>query len=366
MIRRRHKKTQSLQSKPKKLNTEEALGEQTFLEHVHEVRKRVFWITLVLIVASAIGFQFKDQLISTIMLPLDGQKLIYLTPGGGFSFIFAICLYFGLLFTIPMVVYQLFRFLQPMIGKTSRKFVAGFLFTSTLLAAAGALFGYFVTIPAALGFLSTFAGDAVTPSLTAESYLNFVVTYIVGLALIFQLPLLLFIFDHIRPFPPGMLKNLQRPVIVGATIVAALITPTPDAVNMAVVGLPIVFVYEVGATAVFVRRHSQHKHEVVSQSQKQKGITGEPLTEIIQELEQRSVQKTAVQVHVVAPSASVAKPIPQPSHRKVVDGFGIKRRQVQTRTMDSIRAVPSRQIVPPSRQTRSSRPLRSVDGLSMV
>lgn len=355
--------------KQKKLSSNDQSNELTFLEHIHEVRKRVFWIALVLVVASAIGFQFKDHLISVVMMPLHGEKLIYLTPGGGFSFIFTLCLYFGILFTIPVVIYQIFRFLQPIIGKTSRKFIAGFLMTSVLLAAAGALFGYFVTIPAALTFLSAFAGSAVTPSLTADSYLNFVVTYIVGLALIFQLPLLLFIVDHIRPFPPGMLTTLQRPVIVGATILAAFITPTPDAFNMAVVGLPIVFVYEVGATAVFVRRHGRRNNATTSVSlqQKSEDLADEPLTEIIQELQQQPtpmvVQEAAVQKPVSPAITPVAAPVQSRApQRRVVDGFTVRQRQTPVRTLEPARPLVQRTVVPVAR-TQSNRPLRSIDGM---
>ncbi len=193
------------------------------------------------------------------MAPLHGQKLVYLTPGGGFSFIFTLCIYFGVLFTIPVIIYQVYRFVQPLLKSASRRLLIAFMFISVLLASGGAAFGYFVTIPAALDFLATFAGDAVTPSLTAESYLNFVVAYVLGLALLFQLPLLLFIFDHVKPFPPGSLLSTQRFVIIGATIVAAIITPTPDAFNMAIVAVPIIAIYQVGVIAVFVRHASANR-----------------------------------------------------------------------------------------------------------
>lgn len=178
---------------------------------------------------------------------------MYLTPGGGFSFIFTVCLYFGALLTIPVVIYHIYRFLQPVLGKTSRRLVAGIIFTSILLAASGVLFGYFVAVPAAIEFLSTFAGEAVTPNLTAESYLNFVVAYMVGLAALFQLPLLLYIFDYVKPFPPGSLWASQRFVIVGSFIAAAIITPTPDVVNQLIIAVPIIVMYQLGVAAVAMR-----------------------------------------------------------------------------------------------------------------
>ena len=226
----------------------------TFLEHLRELRKRVFWVVLMLVLMTVVGLEIKDWLIEIVVAPLRGQQLIYLTPGGGFNFIFTLSLYFGALLTIPIGVLQLFKFLQPLLPQTSRKFMAILIGTSTLLAAAGAVLAYFLAIPAALGFLDGFTGDSIVPSLTAESYLNFVVVYIVGLALLFQLPLLLFLYDHIRPIPPGSLARSQRYGIVAATILAALVTPSPDLTSYAIVLIPILGVYEFGVLTVFLRR----------------------------------------------------------------------------------------------------------------
>lgn len=262
MTRLQLKKTRS-QTQQKNQNnpsTQSSPVEQlTFIEHIYELRTRLFWIVSALIITSAIGFQYKDILVDFIVAPLHGEKLIYLTPGGGFSFIFTVCLYFGALVTIPVIVYHIYRFLQPVLGRTSKKFIISLVLLSTTLAAAGAIFGYMVAIPAAISFLTTFAGDAVTPSLTAESYLGFVVAYLLGLAALFQLPLLLFIFDHVRPFPPGALLSSQRFVIVGAAIAAALITPTPDVINQMIVAGPIIAIYQLGALAVYIRRRREYR-----------------------------------------------------------------------------------------------------------
>lgn len=254
-LKQQNHKTQKKRNQPE---------EQTFLEHFYELRKRLFWVVTTLVVASAAGFQFKDQLIAAVMAPLHGEKLVYLTPAGGFSFIFTLSIYFGALLTIPILIYHIYRFLQPLFVSTSRRFIVTFISLSILLAAAGAAFGYFVTIPAAINFLANFAGDAVTPNLTAESYLNFVVAYILGLAALFQLPLLLYLADHIRPIPPKALWSTQRFVIVGATILAAIITPTPDALNMMIVAVPIIAVYELGAIAVAVTHRIQMRHAAKS------------------------------------------------------------------------------------------------------
>lgn len=376
-------KQQKLKKKQNLSSKTDSPAELTFIEHVYELRKRLFWVVLIIVLGSAIGFQYKDFLITAVMAPLHGEKLIYLTPGGGFSFIFTLSLYFGVLLAIPFTVYHLYRFLQPILGATSRRFVPIFMILSTLLAAAGALFGYFVTIPAALNFLATFAGDTVIPSLTAESYLSFVVTYVLGLALIFQLPLLIFIFDHVHPFPPGTLSSTQRFVIIGATVLAAIITPTPDAVNMAIVAVPVIVVYQFGAFAVFIRRHKRRKapvietvastplHDALEQAFLEDSVAkqaskpalvsetvelvenpaAEPLTASLQQTVELEFEPE------VTPQVARQMPVtPAPQPRRSVDGF-MRPGQPATLTVP-----PRRQAQPIMPQRQPSRQTRSIDG----
>lgn len=352
---------QQKQKKQKKLNhTTDTPAELTFIEHIYELRKRLFWVVFIIIVGSAAGFQFKDFLIGTIMAPLHGEKLVYLTPGGGFSFIFTLSIYFGALLAIPFAVYHLYRFLQPILGVASRRVVALFMVLSTLLAASGALFGYYVTIPAALNFLTSFAGDAVSANLTADSYLNFVVSYILGLAVIFQLPLLVFIFDHIHPFPPGTLSSTQRFVIIGATILAAVITPTPDAVNMAIVAVPVVAVYQLGAMAVFIRRHNRSRKrsaaevkQVITQVQEPEAVPS--LLKTVEALEVQDVEMVpSVESIQQSPVSQLTASI-QPRPRRSMDGITSAPRvssqvRVQKQQITTAPSVPSHII---RRQTRS-------------
>src|SRR3990167_2203640 len=143
MTRLQLKKTRS-QTQQKNQNNpsiqSSSVEQLTFIEHIYELRARLFWIVSALIITSAIGFQYKDILVDFIVAPLHGEKLVYLTPGGGFSFIFTICLYFGALLTIPVIMYHIYRFLQPVLGKTSRRFIALILLVSTSLAVGGAVF----------------------------------------------------------------------------------------------------------------------------------------------------------------------------------------------------------------------------------
>jgi sec-independent protein translocase protein TatC len=346
-------------------------SELTFLEHLRELRTRLFWVVLTLVLTSAVAFQIKDFLIQVVMAPLHGEKLVYLTPGGGFSFIFTLCIYFGALLSIPVAVYHLYRFLQPLLRRASHRFIAIFILLSALLATAGTVFGYYVAIPAALQFLTTFAGDTVTPNLTADSYLNFVVAYVLGLAAMFQIPLILFLVDHIRRIPPGGLASSQQYVVIGAAVAAAVITPTPDVLNMAIIAIPIVVVYEIGALAVFVRHSLEKRKHVVT-------ISHQPVpVDMAEERRKRlelALQRMSGEPEAIAKPATAVVQQQQPAQftpsvvsvpRRTMDGFAAGKRPM---TMQSVMPKPDEKAargsvlptIPPTKR------VRSLDGFSMA
>ena len=339
-IQKNKQQTLKSQKKPEQL---------TFLDHLYELRSRLFWVIGTLIVTSSIGFQFKDLLVGFIMAPLNGQKLVYLTPGGGFSFIFTLCLYFGALIAIPVVVYHLYRFLQPVMGKARHQLLAVLMLLSALLALIGATFGYFVAIPAAITFLTGFAGEAVTANLTAESYLNFIMAYMFGLALLFQLPLVIVMIDHVRRFPPGTLLSSQRFVIVGAFISAAIITPTPDLVNQMIIAIPIVVVYQLGVVAVYLR-HKRHQIEDFQQVVQERSIA----------IKEEIVPKVAIVPQPEVRPASIVT-VSEP----LVRSSGFMRQHAVAPSLPPRRSIvmstPTSNFMP-----RQHRRLRSIDGLSIV
>lgn len=339
----------------------------TFLEHVYELRSRLFWVVTSLIVASSLGYYIKDYLVEFILSPLQGEKLIYLTPGGGFSFIFTVCLYFGALLTIPVIVYHIYKFLQPVLGRASRAIVMLIVSLSGILALSGALFAYLVAIPAAITFLTTFAGDAVSPNLTAESYLSFIVAYMLGLAALFQLPLLLFIFDHVKPFPPGALLSSQRFVVVGAIIAAALITPTPDIINQLIVAGPIIAIYQLGAIVVFVRRKLRSRSRQLIDQSVQMNAQGPGVTPEYAVAAVFDAVTPVARVETVQATPVLAKATTPAAPRRSVDGF-------IGRSLQRTLAVPQRSAAMTSAQVQQQKTptavdvklRRSVDGMSVV
>lgn len=248
------------QPEPTSPKTAVRTAQQTLIDHLHELRARLFWIVLALIVAASASYVIQDQIMSVLMHPLGGQRLVYLTPIGGFNFIFKVSLYFGLGVILPVIIYHLYRFLEPLMGKRRKRSAVGYICASFALAVGGACFAYFGSLPAAMHFLTGFTIQNVSAMLTVDSYLSFVITYILGFAALFQIPLILLIFNSIKPIPPKKLMGFQRFVLLGAFILAAIISPTPDITNQAILAIPIILMYQIGVLLVWFQARANKKH----------------------------------------------------------------------------------------------------------
>lgn len=230
-------------------------------EHLKEFRNGLFGVSVFFILFSALGYTFRNQVLAILLSPLQGERLSYLTPGGGFTFIFSIIMWCGVAGAIPVALFALYRFLTPALPERAQSKSGIVLVSSLFLMVCGALFGYFFAIPGAIRFLLGFADEYVQAMLTADSYLSFMLAYTVGLGMLFQIPLLLVIINWIKPLKPMKLLAFERWVILASFVAAALITPTPDVVNQCVIALPIVALYQVGVAIVWYTNFRQERRE---------------------------------------------------------------------------------------------------------
>lgn len=316
-------------------------------DHLAELRWRLAVVAIVFVVASSFAYNIRDWLVHIVMSPIGQQKLVYLTPAGGFSFIFSVTLYAGVIATAPVLIYNLYRFIAPALPAHARRYSFRVILASILLLAAGVGFGYFVAIPAALKFLTTFAGTFVQANLTADSYLSFVVAYLLGLGVLFQLPLLLLFWNWVSPFQKGGLLATQQYVLIGSFIAAAMITPTPDVFNQTLIALPIILIYQLGVAAVFM----------MNRRAKSAGVQRHASPEITIK---KPVAKQPTLALPVAPAA-VPHPVQQPSQPvRVSERKGRSFDVVPMRTRSTARVKPQ---VSAAARPGIQRPVRSVDGI---
>ena len=233
-------------------------AQTTFVEHVRELRRRLTWVALWFVVVTGAIFPFYRDIIKLLMQPLGHEKLYYLTPIGGVGFAIKVCMYVGMVAALPVLVYHLYRFISPVMRQHSAKQAAVYMLLSALLAGIGIVFAYVVSLPSALKFLTNFNIGNVSAMLTVDSYLSFIIAYVLASALMFQIPLIMVIIDKITPTPPLRWNRYQRHMIVAAFIIAMLVSPSPEITTQVMLALPIIVMYQMGIGLVWLN-HRSHR-----------------------------------------------------------------------------------------------------------
>lgn len=237
---------------------------QTFSEHIKELRKRLMVGVSVVILGSIAGYAVHEPLFRLLKSPL-GQELYYNTPVGGFNAMIKISVLVGLIAGIPFLVYQICQFLAPAFKNLNPRRPISIMIWSLLLALTGVAFGYFISLPASLNFLTNYDSHNVTPMIIVGEYLNFVFSYLLGLALLFQLPLIMLFINRVKPQKPGRLMRHQRWVILISFILAAVISPTPDPMNQLILAAPIVVMYQFSVVLIWATNRRLKKKRSLSE-----------------------------------------------------------------------------------------------------
>jgi sec-independent protein translocase protein TatC len=232
-----------------------------FVEHLYELRKRLFYIVASVGIFGTVAYMFEHHIINALLRPAREQEFIYTSPGGGLDFLFRVCLYAGIACSIPVIVYQLLRYIEPLIKHTTKRMVLWGSLVSGALALVGIVFGYFVGLPSGLDFLlHQFKTDQIQPLITIQSYMNFVMLYLLGSAMLLQIPLILIFINRIKPLQPKKLLSLsaQRWVILGAFIGSAVINASPQIMAQLVIAGPIILSYQIGVGIIWYvnKRHA--------------------------------------------------------------------------------------------------------------
>ena len=236
---------------------------QTIEHHINELRRRALWCVIALIIGGVIGYKFQAQIIAWLVKPL-GQQLFYTSPTGGFDFLIKICLFFGFLLAIPIIIYNIIRFVAPALPKHVTYSTAKILLISVFLALGGVAFAYFVSLPAALHFLNGFTNQQIDSLISAQEYFNFVMIYLAGFAALFQMPLLFAFINKIRPMKPMSLMKKQRIIVLISFIIAAVLTPTPDPINQTIMAVPIIVLYQASIIVVWQQNKRTSKKNIRS------------------------------------------------------------------------------------------------------
>lgn len=227
------------------------------VDHLKELRTRLMISGLAFVSCSVVAYAFHEQLIGFLQSPLN-DTLYFTSPGGGFNFVLKVSILAGLLVSLPILIYHGLRFVEPVLPRHEHIKVAKFLIASVGLLIVGVSFGYFAALPAALHFLSQFGGENLEALIGVNEYLNFVMAYLIGFGVLFQIPLVMLIINRFRPLQPSGLARGFKAIVPGAFFMGAVLTPTPDPVNQSLMAGPIVVMYAIAIGLVAIV-HRQNK-----------------------------------------------------------------------------------------------------------
>ena len=226
-------------------------GAAPLRSHLVELRRRLTYAAISVLVTTAVAFVFHEQILILLMEPaqqfvdIPNGKPIYTELTEFISVAAKTSLLVGFFISLPFVLYQIVMFVAPGLNPKERKFLYILMPVSLLAFLAGAAFGYRVLFPPMVNFLLTFGSDVATPLISIRSYVNLMLTLLFWMGLIFEIPVVIFFMAKIGLVTPEALARNRRYAIVVAFILGAVITPTFDPINQALVAGPIIVLYEV-------------------------------------------------------------------------------------------------------------------------
>ncbi len=267
----------------------EDLPRMGLLDHLDELRRRLVRALLAFTVTFMVCFTFSEEIYSFLARPINTAleritaqqlaeqelaeaelppeersaaplppRLVFLGITDPFIIYIKVAALAGIFLGSPFILYQFWAFVAPGLYRREKRLAIPFIFFGSLLFLGGGAFGYYIAFPFAVEFLLGM-GLQFEPQITVTRYLSFLMTVILGLGLMFEMPTLIFMLARLGVVTPRFLLRNSRYAIVLIFIVAAIITPTPDIFNLMIFALPTIVLYFVGiaVAALFGQRQDK-------------------------------------------------------------------------------------------------------------
>jgi sec-independent protein translocase protein TatC len=229
----------------------------TVVEHLDELRTRIVIAVFAFVAALIVCFWQNHRLLDIINEPLPkGQTPITLSPTEPFTTTLTVAAYAAILISLPVILYQLYAFVLPAFSPTEKKVAVPLLLMVPFLFVAGAVFAYFVVVPAALKFLLNFNDTEFNTQLRAKDYYSFVLLTLLSAGIVFQVPVGILGLTRLGIVTPAKLKHNRRYAYLGCAVLAAML-PGVDPISMLIEMVPLILLYELSILlSVFFGRSS--------------------------------------------------------------------------------------------------------------
>jgi sec-independent protein translocase protein TatC len=244
----------------------ETMPAMSFLDHLEELRRRLIYSIIAVGVGFFLCWGYAEKIFAIMQVPIMdalkkngvAEKLVFLNPTEPFNLYLKIGFMVGLFVASPVVLYQVWLFISPGLYRNEKRYVVPFMVSTVGLFLAGGMFGYKMVFPAALEFLISY-GKQFQPMITINEYIDLFLTIIVGLGAIFELPILVFFLALMGIVSAGWMWRNIRYAVLGIFVVAAILTPTTDILNMCLFATPMVVLYVLSIGVAWLVHPKQRK-----------------------------------------------------------------------------------------------------------
>jgi sec-independent protein translocase protein TatC len=186
-------------------------------------------------------------------------SLINLKPYGQLVLYMEVILVGGIILSIPNIFYQLWKFIEPGLMASERKYISWIVFFSTFCFLGGLVFAYYVMIPTALKFFAAFGTQAITNNIAINEYFSFVISVMLTAGVVFELPMVSFFLSKLGILTPQFMRRYRKHAIVIILLLAGILTPSPDVTSQLLLGVPLFILYEI---SILISKFSQKKEAV--------------------------------------------------------------------------------------------------------
>lgn len=247
------------------------LERMSLLQHLEELRNRILRVVIALAVAIVPCWIYVQPIFDFLAKPVQralppGQKLAFLGLTDPFILYFKVAALAAVFLASPFLLYQLWAFVSPGLYRREKLYALPFVFFATAFFLAGGAFAYYIAFPYAVQFLLSM-GEHFQAVITIERYFGFLLTVILGLGLMFELPIVILLLSIMGVVTPGFLLRYFRHAVVIIFIVAAIITPTPDIVNLCLFAVPALGLYLLGVGAAFVVQRVRSRRAAAAEAE---------------------------------------------------------------------------------------------------
>jgi len=248
----------------------------TFLEHLDDLRKRIFYSFLAIVFTIVPAWLFHKQIFDILAFPVsqylpEGESLAFTKLTEPFMVYIKVSFLAAIFVISPVIFFQFWKFVAPGLYQREKKYVIPFVFFSSTFFAAGGLFAYYVVFPFACRFFLGMGADF-QPVIKMEEYFSLAIRVILGIALVFELPTLVFFLSRMGLITAKWMTKKFKYAFLAIFIIAAIITPTPDPITQSIVAVPMLFLYGLSILIAFFSE--KRKKERVKESESKEDLAG--------------------------------------------------------------------------------------------